>query len=131
MSQHDLPRSSQTKDKNLISISYMLIVLAALILPLLIALVLREIIRCVLRYNGRFPFESAEAAIARLASNGLDKSELRKIEVIVYEPGLKMCCQESDIDTKKIRTSQDLHILHMRTQVAAQNVKHQINNAAI
>lgn len=70
--------------------SCLLIVLVALLLLLLCGLGLRAIIHCVLRHNGRFPFESAEAATARLASNGLEKGELRNIRVLVYEPGLKM-----------------------------------------
>lgn len=63
----------------------LLIVVAAVLLFLLCALSLREISRCVLRYNARFPFESAEAAASRLGSKGLEKDELRKIPVVVYE----------------------------------------------
>nr|XP_009772864.1 PREDICTED: RING-H2 finger protein ATL72-like isoform X2 [Nicotiana sylvestris]XP_016477611.1 PREDICTED: RING-H2 finger protein ATL72-like [Nicotiana tabacum] len=81
--------SSQSYNGNSILNSYLLIVLAALLLALLCALDLRAIIRSVLRYNTRFPLESTEAATSHLASNGLDKGELKKIAVMVYEPGMR------------------------------------------
>nr|XP_016450197.1 PREDICTED: RING-H2 finger protein ATL72-like [Nicotiana tabacum] len=85
-----VPSNPESSSSDSILNSYLLIVLAALPLALLCALDLRAIVRCVLRYNTRFPFESSEAATSRLASNGMDKDELEKIPVMVYEPGLRM-----------------------------------------
>ncbi|WMV36003.1 hypothetical protein MTR67_029388 [Solanum verrucosum] len=42
---------------------------------------IREISRCILRYNVRFLFESAKAEASRLGSKELEKDELRKIPV--------------------------------------------------
>lgn len=65
--------------------SCLLIVVAALLLVLSCALALKKITRCFLRYNVRYPFESAEVADSRLGTKGLDKNELRKMPVVVYE----------------------------------------------
>ncbi|KAH0750152.1 hypothetical protein KY290_029384 [Solanum tuberosum] len=74
-------QSYNDRDDSIISnSSCLLIVVAAVLLILICVLTLREISRCILRYNVRFLFESAKAEASRL-SKGLDKDELRKIPV--------------------------------------------------
>ncbi|KAK4376110.1 hypothetical protein RND71_006787 [Anisodus tanguticus] len=91
-----VPSTSQSyngDDDSIISnSSCLLIIVPAVLLLMLCVVALREILRCVLRFNARFPLESAEAAASRLSSKGLNKDELRKIPVMVYEPEvLKVC----------------------------------------
>ncbi|KAH0663459.1 hypothetical protein KY284_028390 [Solanum tuberosum] len=75
-------QSYNDRDDSIISnSSCLLIVVAAVLLILICALTLREISRCILRYNVRFLFESAKAEASRLGSKELEKDELRKIPV--------------------------------------------------
>lgn len=100
-------RASPTIGDSIANSSCLLI----LLLSLLCGRGLRAIIRGVLRHNGRFPFESAEAATARLGSNGLEKDELRKIRVLVYEPGLKMVYGVSKICLGEFQQGENLRML--------------------
>ncbi|MCD7460497.1 hypothetical protein HAX54_043645 [Datura stramonium] len=84
-SNHKSVSSQSYKDDSISNSSCLLIGLVALLLLLLYGLGPRAIIHCVLRHNGRFPFESAEAATARLASNGLKRTTI----VMAGEPRVR------------------------------------------
>ncbi|CAN4097584.1 unnamed protein product [Withania somnifera] len=87
----------------------MIIILAALLCVLICALGLNSIVRCALRCNGRFSFESVDARAERLTATRLRKSILRRIPVSVYGSGIHILATDCPIclgefmDGEKVR----------------------------
>lgn len=93
----------------------MVIILAALLCALICALGLNSIVRCALRCNRRFAFESENATAARLAATGLKKSTLRQLPVSVYGSGVNIpatdcpICLGEFMDGEKVRVLPRCH----------------------